>query len=392
VNDENNNPLAEGYEFSFLTMDPPTVTGTDPVNGVTNVPLDKVITVTFSKDVEQGTNWSGISISAGTTPVAANASINGNVLSITPTANLSDDVNYTVTIPAGAVFGQADYGIGDPLMEAFTFSFLAGNPPVVLSAAPVNNAVDVAIRTKITLVYDEQLAQGGNWNSITVTAGSTQEAISCTISDNVLTIKPVTSLNVNTNYTVTVPAGAIKDVAGNVTMEDYSSTFKTDSILFFETFNNGIPSDWTIVDGYNDGITWTFVDPSLYHIGSPFTNPCGIIDSDHNSSYYLDEHLVTPTIDVSRCSGQIYLDFANCFKYYASNLVEVADVDVSADNGTNWTNAIRMTGNNYGPELRSIDITSVALGSSQVKVRFHYYNARDEFWWLVDDIKVYCIP
>jgi len=393
VNDVNNNPLAQGYEFGFLTMDPPTVTGSDPVNGATNVPLNKVISVTFSKDIDQGTNWSGISVCAGTTPVAANASINGGVLTITPSSNLSDDVNYTVTIPAGAVFGQSENGIpGDPLMEAYTFSFLAGNPPVVQSTTPADGDTDIAIGTKITLVYDKQLVQGGNWNNIAATAGSTQAAISCAISNNVLTITPVTSLNVNTDYTVVIPAGAIKDVAGNVTLVDYSFTFKTNSIIFFETFNNGIPSDWTIVDGYNDGITWTFVDPSLYHIGSPFTNPCGVIDSDHNSSYYLDEELITSTIDVSHCNGQVYMDFANCFKYYAYSLQEIADVDISADNGTNWTNALRMTGSSYGPELKTLNITPAASGSSQVKIRFHYYNARDEFWWLVDDIKVYCIP
>jgi methionine-rich copper-binding protein CopC len=392
VNDDQFIPLAVPYTFSFVTADPPVVTATDPVGGAINVPTNKVITVTFSKSIEQGPAFGGISLDTQDGPIPAASAISGNVLTITPDSLLSQDTVFTVNIPAGAVKGATVNNIpGDPLSDPYSFSFLSGYPPVVLSTHPANGAVKVAQNTIITVLFNESILPASEWGGITLKAGQSTVAADVTYSGDTLTITPASKLLANKTYTVTVPAGAVRDLAGNVTTAGTSFGFTTDNVIFFETFNQGIPADWTIIDGYNDGITWTAINPELFNIGSPFTNPCGIVQS-NNYAGAMDEHLISPDIDCSISTGQLYLSFANCFTYYTYNLNEIADVDISNNGGASWTNVLRMTGTSYGPELRTINITNAAAGYSQVRVRFHYYNARNEIWWLVDDVKFYCTP
>jgi len=52
-----------------------------------------------------------------------------------------------------------------------------------------------------------------------------------------------------------------------------------DKTVFSENFQDGISSNWTIIDGYNDGLTWTAADPGAYGIGAPFSKPMAIVDS-----------------------------------------------------------------------------------------------------------------
>ena len=170
----------------------------------------------------------------------------------------------------------------------------------------------------------------------------------------------------------------------------YPNSSRADNLIFWEGFNSGIPPTWTVIDGYNDGLTWRAGNAGDYNVDSPFfTNPSAIFDSRQAGAAYNDEQLITPNIDVSRCNGNITLGFANVFTWYVYGMNEIGDVDVSPNGGTSWVNTLRMT-NSYGPELRAVDITSIASGKSQVKVKFHYYNARNEFWWIIDAVTLRC--
>ncbi len=64
----------------------------------------------------------------------------------------------------------------------------------------------------------------------------------------------------------------------------------------------------------------------------------------------------------------------------------MADVDISTDGGTVWTNVWHKTADVPGPSVQSIDITTIAAGQADVKARFHYYNAFFAWWWQVDNV------
>jgi PKD repeat protein len=161
------------------------------------------------------------------------------------------------------------------------------------------------------------------------------------------------------------------------------------SDLLSENFTETLPGTWTVISANSPEVSWKWITADAFNLGSPFTEGCVIADSNIAGAVDLDEQLITPGFDAGNCVGSIYLEFANRFTYYSYSLEEVGDVDISTDGGATWSNVLRMTGESYGPEMRTLDITSSALGNADVKVRFHYYNARSEFWWLVDDVRIW---
>ncbi|MDA3879345.1 MAG: Ig-like domain-containing protein, partial [Prolixibacteraceae bacterium] len=154
VKDPAGNYPLENYSWSFSTSNVPTVTSTDPLNATSNVPLDKIITATFSTAmdpstintatflVNQGTDQIAGTITenkgmpmamakqstkqiAGTktekkgmpmasakqdtNPIAGSVSYSGTTATFTPTSPLTDNTVYTgtITIAAKDVAGNA---------------------------------------------------------------------------------------------------------------------------------------------------------------------------------------------------------------------------------------------------------------------------------------------
>jgi hypothetical protein len=167
----------------------------------------------------------------------------------------------------------------------------------------------------------------------------------------------------------------------------------TPSLLLNETFSGGIPATWTVVNGGNGPDTWTTANPCNRTIGAPFASPWAMVDSDCAGSGRLqDEQLITPSLNASSCA-RVVLEFSNQFRWYSGGLEEVADVDVSVDGGTTWTNVFRVQALNDGyptANTKVVDITDLAAGKPNVKIRFHYYNANYDWWWAIDNVKVTC--
>jgi len=119
------NLTANGAPQPPADTTPPAVASTDPANNATSVPVNKTISVTFSEDVQQGTNFGQIALKAGNDAVACSVTLNGKVLTIDPNANLAYSTKYTVTIPSGAVKDAA----GNALAANYTFSFTTEAQP-----------------------------------------------------------------------------------------------------------------------------------------------------------------------------------------------------------------------------------------------------------------------
>ena len=106
VTDLAGNPVAL-YSSSF-TVDtiPPTVKSIDPTNNAVNIPVNKLVTVTFSEPVKIGNGYIELKNSSGTA-IPFTKTISGNMLTITPTNPLSNGVKYTVIIHTGSVIDLA---------------------------------------------------------------------------------------------------------------------------------------------------------------------------------------------------------------------------------------------------------------------------------------------
>ncbi|MFZ3170413.1 MAG: S-layer homology domain-containing protein [Carboxydocellales bacterium] len=103
--------------------------------------------------------------------------------------------------------------------------------PAVNDSDPVSGTINVLADKKITVNFNKSIQQSINFNQITLKAGNTVVGCTYSISGNVLIIDPMVNLVPNTLHTVTIPAGAVKDLAGNDTITDYTFSFTTENLL-----------------------------------------------------------------------------------------------------------------------------------------------------------------
>ncbi|MFQ6606527.1 MAG: FlgD immunoglobulin-like domain containing protein [Fidelibacterota bacterium] len=168
----------------------------------------------------------------------------------------------------------------------------------------------------------------------------------------------------------------------------------TPSFVFFEDFTNGIPVSWTVLDGGSSTDTWMSPDPGHSWWTAFGDNLYGICDSDAaDPSAILEEDLITPVLNFSSVSTP-FLQFASYYNDISNgDSAEVAQVDVSVDGGSTWTNVLTWDedhGSTSIPEIAVVDLTTVAGGHENVKIRFHYADGGLWAWyWAIDDITIW---
>ncbi len=125
--------LAANYVWTFTTGTSlaPTVISTDPANLAVSVPLNKVVTATFSTPMDPLTiNFTTFTLSRAGVPVAGNVTYSGSTASFTPSVNLLANTDYTATITTGA-----KNVAGTPLANNYVWRFSTNT---VIGPGPVN--------------------------------------------------------------------------------------------------------------------------------------------------------------------------------------------------------------------------------------------------------------
>ncbi len=170
---------------------------------------------------------------------------------------------------------------------------------------------------------------------------------------------------------------------------EFKST-NTRSETINETFDSGMPGDWTVVDnGSSDGVTlWEVVDDydSKTLDGTPFA----FINSDAaGSGTVLDAYLVSPVIDNSSANNVI-LQFTQNFQYVSDDFSAV-----EVWNGSEWIEVLKQeedipntpsTSESWNsPVDVTLDLT--AYKNAGFQVRFHYYGTWD-WYWAIDNVVI----
>jgi len=144
------------------------------------------------------------------------------------------------------------------------------------------------------------------------------------------------------------------------------------------------PDGWSITNA--DGTTggWTFTDPGNRGNRTGGSGGFANIDSDNiGSGKHQDSTLQTPSYDLSSAADPI-LGFDTDYKSFSNS---TADVDVSVDGGTTWTNLWDKTTTSVtGPTHVNLPLTDYA-GKSDVRLRFHYTGTW-AYWWQLDNVFV----
>ncbi|MPZ51236.1 MAG: S8 family serine peptidase, partial [Acidimicrobiia bacterium] len=161
-----------------------------------------------------------------------------------------------------------------------------------------------------------------------------------------------------------------------------------------ESFDLGqLPGGWEVVD-HNEppnGQVWTFDDPGERGNLTGGEGNFAIVDSGiHGSGSVQNTDLVSPPIDYTLFENPQII-FKTDYKDYSVDS-EVAEVDLSLDNGVTWETVWTAPQADFNDEV-IIDVPQAA-DANQARVRFHY-EADFVYWWQLDDVllgELLCVP
>jgi hypothetical protein len=224
--------MVADYVWTFNTGAVPTVVSTDPVNGASDVPLNKIVTVLFSTAMNQATiNSSTVVIRQGATIVPGTVTYSGMTATFTPTSPLAASTVYSGTITTGA----KDAG-GNAMAANYTWGFATGAQPTVISTNPPNGATNVPANTIVTATFSKTMNPATiTGSTFTLKQGATAVGGTVTYSGTTATFTPAAALSASTLYTATITTGA-QDPAGNGLANNYVWTFTTAGVVLPTSF------------------------------------------------------------------------------------------------------------------------------------------------------------
>jgi methionine-rich copper-binding protein CopC len=233
VKDLAGNSYAGTSTYDFTTEPPdttaPTVSTFSPTDGATGVAATSHIVLRFSEPVVQGTgnielrsgSATGALIESFDIASSARLILSGSTLTIDPTKNLANGIQYFVVLPSGVVTDLA----GNQFQGTSTYDFTTvanTTAPTVMTFSPADGTSGVPVASNIVLAFSEPIVRGtGNIEIRNVTTGVLIESFNVatstrlSLSGNELTIDPSLYLPGSARYTVWIPSGAIRDLAGN---------------------------------------------------------------------------------------------------------------------------------------------------------------------------------
>ena len=219
--------LAKNYVWTFTTgaaidKTSPTVISTIPADLATDVPLNQLVSATFSKAMNPATmTASNFTLkgpgAAAVHGLVAYAAIS-NTITFTPTANLSPSTLYTAEITTGA----ADLA-GNTLATDYIWTFTTGTStdttkPEIVSTVPADLATDVLLNQAVSATFTKAM------NPLTITTGTFQltapsgppldASVTYDPTTFIATLTPSAPLLASTTYTALVTTGAT-DLDGN---------------------------------------------------------------------------------------------------------------------------------------------------------------------------------
>ena len=199
-NGDNVSNAVVSWSFTTVTA-APTATPT-PANGVTGVALTAAVSALFNQTVST-VNLSGVTISPD--PGGVSATLNGDGVTVNIAHNnFANSTPYTVTIPAGAVKN------GDSVSNAVvSWSFTTVTTAPTATPTPANSVTGVALTAPVSALFNQTVS---TVNLSGVTISPDPGGVSATLNGDGVTVNIAHNNFANgTPYTVTIPAGAVKN-------------------------------------------------------------------------------------------------------------------------------------------------------------------------------------
>jgi YD repeat-containing protein len=102
-------------------------------------------------------------------------------------------------------------------------------PPTVSAAKPTDGAINVSVSSAVYITLNEDVVEGEYFKDISLRNTIDNSLVDCitSVTGDTLTIDPAGELSYSMTYSACIPAGAVKDIAGNPLANDYSLSFNT---------------------------------------------------------------------------------------------------------------------------------------------------------------------
>ena len=226
IMDSLGDPLLSNFVWSFATAYRPTVTSTVPTNGATGVPVNQVLTATFSEEMNCATvTTSTFTLTGLGGAVAGTVACAGTSATFTPTSLLAALTTYTATITTGAT----NVG-GAALASNYVWSFTTVGGLTVTATIPTNAATGVPTDQQITAIFSapvECSTVTASTFTLTGPSGAVGGTIGCVApSATSATFTPTAHLAISTTYSGTVTTG-VTEPGGTALAINYVWSFKT---------------------------------------------------------------------------------------------------------------------------------------------------------------------
>jgi len=296
-------PISLIIYMSALDTAPPTVISTSPANSATGVPITSVIIITFSETIDTATfNSSTFTLRNNGNNVAGTITVNGALVTFTPSSNLAYSTTYTGTITT-----EVEDLVGNAMAADYIWSFTTGaapdtTPPTVTAVSPGIGATDVPITSTLTATFSEAMNASTINTSTFTLSGSSPVSGTVSYAGTTATFTPSSPLAYNTTYTATITTG-VKDLAGNAMAENYTWSFTTRAAFSISPSTVSVAA-LTNPDGLaTDNVTFTIS-------GSGGTPPYNVVSSNtvliaSPGAVAGNVFTVDPDITAATCAGGV---------------------------------------------------------------------------------------
>jgi predicted extracellular nuclease len=208
-------------DFSLIPLgvaadNAPSVSGTTPTGGATDVLLTDNVSVTFSEPVNVSGSWFGLSCA---TSGAHTAVVSGGPTTFTldPDSDFVNSELCTLTVSAANVTDQDANDPPDAMVNDYTTSFTTigpDNAPAVASTIPADGATNVPINQSVVVNFTEPVNVTDPWFSLTC-ATSGAHAATVTGGPTSFTLNPTVDFVYGELCTLTIDAAKIADQDSN---------------------------------------------------------------------------------------------------------------------------------------------------------------------------------
>jgi hypothetical protein len=220
-NDLVGGPIENPWAFETADATPPILIFTDPADGAINVPIDAILTITFSKAMDT----TSLTFTCSPEPGGWTETWSEDGKTVVLSHDMFESLtHYTFHITGAKDLAGNDFILGD-IANPFSFDTRDADPPIVVSTKPAKHATEVSVTSTIQITFSEEM----NRQSVEDALEATFLYDVPTWDKNTIILTPTSDLDSFTQYTITIGTGAT-DLAGNHLSSPFTLVFTTKSI------------------------------------------------------------------------------------------------------------------------------------------------------------------